>query len=138
VPSLVGMAAISLMLSWVYARRVQLPQVSLTPPNIRREAPGLMKLGLVFLVTGLLSVAAAYLIRLLVMQTHGPTAAGLYQAAWTVGGIYAGFVLQAMGADFYPRLSAVCNDNEACNRLVNEQAPVGILLAVAGSPCHLA
>ncbi len=132
VPSLVGMAAISLMLSWVYARRVQLPQVSLTPPDIRREAPGLMKLGLVFLVTGLLTVAAAYLIRLLVMQTHGPTAAGLYQAAWTVGGIYAGFVLQAMGADFYPRLSAVCNDNEASNRLVNEQAQVGMLLAGPG------
>jgi len=42
------------------------------------------------------------------------------------------FILQAMGADFYPRLSAVANDNAECNRLVNEQALIGLLLAGPG------
>jgi PST family polysaccharide transporter len=37
-----------------------------------------------------------------------------------------------MGADFYPRLTAVANDNAECNRLVNEQARVGLLLAGPG------
>src|SRR5271165_5676513 len=37
-----------------------------------------------------------------------------------------------MGADFYPRLSAVGNDNAECNRLVNEQALIGLLLAGPG------
>jgi PST family polysaccharide transporter len=37
-----------------------------------------------------------------------------------------------MGADFYPRLTAAAEDNEACNRLVNEQAKVGLLLAGPG------
>jgi len=37
-----------------------------------------------------------------------------------------------MGADFYPRLSAVANDNAECNRLVNEQALIGLLLAGPG------
>jgi PST family polysaccharide transporter len=56
----------------------------------------------------------------------------MYQSAWTLGGLYVGFILQAMGADFYPRLSAVANDNAECNRLVNEQALVGLLLAGPG------
>jgi antigen flippase len=37
-----------------------------------------------------------------------------------------------MGADFYPRLTASAKDNKACNRLVNEQAQVGLLLAGPG------
>jgi enterobacterial common antigen flippase len=37
-----------------------------------------------------------------------------------------------MGADFYPRLTASAKDNSACNRLVNEQAQIGLLLAGPG------
>jgi enterobacterial common antigen flippase len=42
------------------------------------------------------------------------------------------FVLQAMGADFYPRLVSAAADDAECNRLVNEQALVGMLTACAG------
>jgi PST family polysaccharide transporter len=38
-----------------------------------------------------------------------------------------------MAADFYPRLTASANDNTVCNRLVNEQALVGLLLAGPGA-----
>jgi antigen flippase len=37
-----------------------------------------------------------------------------------------------MGTDFYPRLTAVAADNRRCNRLVNEQAEISILLALPG------
>jgi len=67
-----------------------------------------------------------------VFRKLGEDAAGYYQAAWVLGGLYIGFILQAMGADFFPRLSAVSRNNEECNRLVNEQAEVGLLLAGAG------
>ena len=43
--------------------------------------------------------------------------------------MYVGFILQAMGSDFYPRLTAVADDHAECNRLVNEQAQIGLLLA---------
>ena len=35
-----------------------------------------------------------------------------------------------MGTDFYPRLTAVADDNHRCNKLVNEQAEISILLAL--------
>ena len=49
-----------------------------------------------------------------------------------MGGLYVGYILQAMGADFYPRLVSVATDNPRCNRLVNEQAQVSLLLAGPG------
>lgn len=56
--------------------------------------------------------------------------AGIYQAAWALSGLFAGFVLGAMGTDFYPRLTALIRDREAAVRAVNEQTEIGILLAV--------
>jgi PST family polysaccharide transporter len=77
-------------------------------------------------------MGVAYLVRIIVLRRIGEDAAGFYQAAWTLGGLYVGFILQAMGADFYPRLTVVANDPAKCNRLVNEQAEVGLLIAGPG------
>ena len=84
------------------------------------------------MASGLMTMGAAYLVRIMVLRKFDLEAAGCYQAAWALGGFYVGFILQAMGADFYPRLTAVANDNAECNRLVNEQAEVGLLLAGPG------
>ena len=40
--------------------------------------------------------------------------------------------------DFYPRLTAVADDNRRCNKLVNEQAEISILLALPGVLATLA
>jgi PST family polysaccharide transporter len=77
-------------------------------------------------------MGAAYAVRLIILRNSGIDAAGLYHSAWTLGGLYVGFILGAMGADFYPRLTAVSRDNAECNRLVNEQAHIGLLLAGPG------
>jgi enterobacterial common antigen flippase len=62
----------------------------------------------------------------------GMEATGLYQSAWTLGGLYVAFILQAMAADFYPRLTVCIRDHEVANRLVNEQMEIGLLLAGPG------
>ena len=77
-------------------------------------------------------MGVAYVVRIVILRKVGVEATGLYQSAWTLGGLYVGFILQAMGADFYPRLTAHSKDNRACNRLVNEQARVGLLMAGPG------
>ena len=106
--------------------------MQLTYGEVRLEADGLLKLGLAFMVSGLMVPCVAYFVRVFLSRQLGIAAAGMYQSAWTLGGLYVGFILQAMGADFYPRLSAVANDNAECNRLVNEQALIGLLIAGPG------
>jgi antigen flippase len=130
--SLVLLAAMSLATSWWYSRKIRLPVLSLSATQVGREASAMLKLGFAFMASGLLMSGAAYVVRLIVVRKVGFDAAGLYQAAWTLGGLYIGFILQAMGTDFYPRLTAIARDNTECNRVVNEQAHVSLLLAGPG------
>jgi antigen flippase len=132
VPALVAMAGMTLLLSWWYSRRVGFERPTLNVAEIRLEAAGLLKLGLAFMASGVLTMGAAYAVRMVIARKIGIGAAGLYQSAWTLGGLYVGFILQAMGADFYPRLTASIKDRATCNRLVNEQALVSLLLAGPG------
>lgn len=132
VPSIVGVAGMGIITTWWYSRKVQIRPPAMTVSAVREEAGAILKLGLAFMVSGLLMSGAAYAVRTMVLRTVGLEAAGLYQSAWALGGLYIGFILGAMGADFYPRLTAVAKDNDECNRLVNEQAHVGLLLAGPG------
>jgi PST family polysaccharide transporter len=132
VPSLVCVAGIGVLTSWWYARKIKVEPVNMTVVEVTTEVSGLLKLGFVFMTTALMSLAVTYLIRVIVNRQLGEDAAGYYTAAWQFGGIYVGFILSAMGTDFYPRLTAVAKDRVECNRLVNEQTEVGLLMAGPG------
>ncbi|MCX8089432.1 MAG: O-antigen translocase [Verrucomicrobiae bacterium] len=132
VPSIVCVTGMGILTSWWYARKVRVERVRLRLAEVAGEARALLRLGLVFMSTTLMAMGMAYLIRLILVRQMGVDAAGQYQAAWSLGGVYIGFIVQAMGADFYPRLTAVAKHPGECNRLVNEQAEVGLLLAGAG------
>lgn len=131
-PSLVLVAAMGILTSWWYSRKIPIQTPSISTFQVGQEAAALLKLGFAFMASGLLMAGAAYAVRLIVVRKVGFDAAGLYQAAWALGGLYIGFILQAMGADFYPRLTAIAKDNAECNRVVNEQAHVSMLLAGPG------
>jgi PST family polysaccharide transporter len=124
--------------SWHYARRVPVERVAPSRPELTQEIGHLLKLGFVFMSTGMMSTGALFLIRSLVTQEAGIVATGQFQAASALSTVYVGFVLQAMGTDFYPRLTAVATDNARCNQLVNEQAEISILLALPGVLATLA
>jgi antigen flippase len=132
VPSLIGVAAMTILTSWWYSRKIVVQASTVTLTQVRQEACALLKLGSAFMASGLLTMGVAYAVRITVMRKVGFEATGLYQSAWTLGGLYVGFILQAMGADFYPRLTASIHDKLQCNRLVNEQTLVGLLLAGPG------
>jgi len=132
VPSLVGVAATMILTSWWFSRKIRIQNPPISVSQVGHEAAVLLKLGTAFMVSGLMATGVAYVVRVILLQKVGFAATGIYQSAWVLGGLYVGFILQAMGADFYPRLSAVARDNKQCNRLVNEQALVGLLLAGPG------
>jgi O-antigen/teichoic acid export membrane protein len=132
VPSLVCVAAMGIATSWWYARKVKVERITMTWSEVTHEASELLKLGLAMMGGAAANLLAAYAVRIIIRQDVGIAAVGYYQAAWVLGGIYVDFILQAMGVDFYPRLTAVADDNPECNRLVNEQTEVGLLLAGPG------
>jgi PST family polysaccharide transporter len=132
VPFLITVSAMTILTSWWYARKIPVVQIILGWRESLREAKGLLSLGLVFMATGLMTTAVMYLIRVLVVRQLGMDGVGLYQAATTLSSLYIGVILGAMGMDFYPRLTAAAEDNKVCNRMVNEQTEVGLLIAAPG------
>ncbi len=109
-----------------------LPKVQAAPtplPQLVAQWRTLARLGVAFMGAGLLVNLGNLAVRTLVQRELGAEALGQFQAAWTLSMTYLGFVLGAMGTDYYPRLTATVHDRQATNRLVNEQTEVALLLA---------
>lgn len=135
VPLIIVSSASSIFVSWIYARRVNIPAVTMNRIEVLSYTKSFLGMGLAFLVSNLLSVASAYAARVFVGANLGIESVGLFTAALALSTIFVGFILEAMATDFYPRLSAVADVNSEVNRLVNEQTEMGLLL---GMPAVLA
>jgi len=128
----------SLAASWWYARRIKVAAVSMKWRDTMRESGPLLRLGLAAMSAAVMGAAIAYVVRVVIVRYLGFEAAGMYQSATALSAVYCGFILSSMGADFLPRVSSVARDDAKCNRLVNEQAEVGLLLAFPGICATLA
>jgi antigen flippase len=84
------------------------------------------------MLAGLATILSIYLIRIIMIRQFGLAELGIYQSAFNLSGILAQFVLTAMTADYYPRLTAVAGDNESVHRIVNEQSQISTLLSLPG------
>ncbi len=132
VPSLILAALAAIGIHWWYVRRVTIQRCSIPWASTFQLAVPMLRLGLAFMWSASLVVLVGFVTRALVVRELGIDQNGLYQAAWAISGMFCGFVLGAMGVDFYPRLAQVASDNVALKRLVNEQTEVGLLLATPG------
>jgi enterobacterial common antigen flippase len=132
-PALVGVAGVSAAVAWWYGHPWVVPRPRVDRLIWHRETRALVRLGLTFMASGFVVLGAGYAVRLILIRHGSLVEAGLFQSAWALGGLYVGLVLQAMGADFYPRLVGAAKDNVLCNRMVNEQALMGLLLCGVGS-----
>ncbi len=132
IPTLVAVSAFQLALSWYFARKVPILKAMLSLGQTLAEARDMVRLGLVMMTNGLMDTAVTYFAISLITQQEGLQAVGLYSAAFALSGMFANFVLGAMGADYYPRLTGVLSDNIAMKRMVNEQTEIGLALALPG------
>lgn len=119
----------TLLVSWCLVRKINLPVVSVASSQLYNQSGKLVGLGAVFMSSAVMTVGVQFAVRAILTQKLGIEATGDFHAAWTISMLYIGFALNAMGTDYFPRLTAVAADHDASRRLVNEQAEVAILLA---------
>jgi enterobacterial common antigen flippase len=119
----------TLLVALWHARR--LPPYRSRPAvrDLLRSVRELLGLGVVFLATALVGTLAALVLRLMIDEHLGRDATGQFQAAYGIAGYYVGFLLQALAADYFPKLSGIADDEKAVNDAVNEQAEASLLLA---------
>ncbi len=95
----------------------------------------LIRLGIALQIGNVVSALAVYLIRVLILRSHGNDLqagladAGFFQAAFVVASTLPGVIFSANSSDFYPRIAAAKDEAEA--RLITEkQIQASLLLAM--------
>ena len=92
------------------------------------ESLAMIRFGLPIMCSVLIDSAVILYVRKEVINTLGMEAAGLFQVAWAVTGIYIGFIFSAMMREYYPRLIQLAKSNSQTNAAVNQQIVLAIWL----------
>ncbi len=121
----------SLFSSWYYSNFIQINKIKLSLKNIFLGGLDMAKTGIFIVATIFVSSIFMYLIRMVILKKSDFSSVGLFQSVWTISNIYINVLLNAMLADYFPRLSKFSNDNDASNKLINEQLEITLL---AGAP----
>jgi O-antigen/teichoic acid export membrane protein len=106
-----------------------LPSLSTVSPQSTKVLWPLFKLGLPIVAASIVTIGTQLVARSLVFNHLGVDAAGHFQAAWSVSTTYIGFVLSAMAADYFPRLSAMNGQHQSSARLVNQQTDMALTIS---------
>ena len=96
----------------------------------RAPLAALLAVGVAFMGSALLGTGMNFVTRLLVARSLGTETAGLFHASWSIAGLYLTFLLGALSAEYYPRISALSTDSAALGRAVAAQARLVVHLVV--------
>jgi len=128
VPGIIGTGLVSLLLSWYFARKVRITRIILNPKQTFAEGKNMLGMGFMISLSGLLTVAASYVVRIFIGRIGSVEQVGLYTAGFAIINTYVGLIFNAMATDYYPRLSAVSQDNKLCKKTINQQAEIALLI----------
>lgn len=125
----VSVQAAALAVGLVLVLRLPRPGTAVNLRQVLRQGGVMAALGLSFMISVFAAGLAVLAVRSTIGQQLGGVALGQFAASWIISSTYVGFILQAMGTDFYPRLSEAIDDRATAARLVSEQVETAVLLA---------
>jgi O-antigen/teichoic acid export membrane protein len=128
VPGIIVTAITAFMLTWYFARKVNVKPIYVSRLRTIAEGKGMLKMGFMISLSGLIALGASYIVRLFISNTGGVDQVGLYSAGFAIINTYVGLIFTAMSTDYYPRLSAVAHDNSKSIRVINQQAEIALLI----------
>lgn len=128
VPTMIGISLSALIFSFYYSKKVQIERKNVTKVQFVTEGKRIIKLGFMLTVSGLLTLLTAYLIQIYVGKQGGLEQVGFYNAGFTLLNSYVGIIFTVMSTDYFPRLAAISNQNEAVRTSVMQQSFLSILI----------
>lgn len=135
VPVILLMALINLVVIFFYSKRIKIVNVNVSFNSSFYDGLSMVKLGIFTVFTGFIMQLSLYYVRISINDHLGMESVGFYGVATTLAVTYMGLIFSAMGADYYPKLSAINKDNDKVNKAVLEQTKIILLL---GTPLILA
>jgi len=128
VPAIIITSIANLIQKWYFAKKVKIEKVAVSRKVFVLEAKDMLNMGLMLSLSGLYLLAKDYGIRTYISNIGGMEEVGLYSAGILIVNTYVGMVFTAMSTDYFPRLSAVAEDNNEARKLINQQAEIAVLI----------
>ncbi len=128
VPGIIISALTSLMINWYYSRKIEISPIYVSKVRTIAEGKEMLTLGFMISLSGMISLGVSYIVRAFISRYGGIEQVGLYSAGFVIINTYVGLIFTAMSMDYYPRLSAVSDNNEKCKIAINQQIEFSILI----------
>jgi O-antigen/teichoic acid export membrane protein len=128
VPGIIVTSLITLLLSWYFSSKIKIEPVKVNTIRTFAEGRNMLNLGFIISLSGIMAAASAYIVRIYISKTGGLEQTGLYNGGFAIINTYVGLVFTAMGTDYFPRLSALANNNQLCKQTINQQAEIAVLI----------
>ena len=114
-----------------YFRKIKYRYIKNSFSEVLRKGKKIVQLGSYMTFTTIVATLTLYIIRQYILTHDSMEGVGIFQASWSLAIIYIGIILNSMGADYYPRLAMISDNDYRLNILTNEQTMVTLLI---GSP----
>lgn len=137
IPTILLNSVCSLMLSWLYSRRIKIEKVQVTSKQTLEQGKQMLVMGVSMSLSGIFASIVSYAIRGFVQGAGGVEQVGLFQAGFVIMTTYVGMVMNAISTDYYPRLAAINKDNEKCREAVSQQGEIGTMILAPMLTCCL-
>lgn len=121
---------VTYLINLFFSSKIKLEEVKVSFLQSYNEGGEMIKLGLFTVVTGVISTATLYYVRITIGEKLGIDSVGYYSVAISLAVTYMSIIFNAMSADYFPRLGAINNDDEKVNLAVLEQTKIVLLLGM--------
>ena len=128
VPAIIASSVVSLVLAWLFGRKVSIEPVEVTQKQTLTEGKNMLQMGFLISLSGLMAVGVSYILSIFISHNGGVEQVGLYNAGFAIINTYVALIFNAMATDYYPRLSAISHDNKRCRQAINQQAEIALLI----------
>ena len=133
VPAIIIATFMSFIFTYYYSQKLDIAPVAISRKEAVSEGKGIINLGVMLSLSSMITLLVAYIIRIYIGSSNeteelGLIDVGLYSAGFVILNSYVGIIFNAMGTDYFPRLSEIANDIIKLRKTVLEQAIVAILL----------
>lgn len=128
-PSFIGTGLISFICVEYYYRKQNIKRVPLSYKETYQTGLQSLKLGIFIVSATFIGTASMFAVKAFITRTIDIETAGLFQSAWAITNVSLILILRSMGSDFFPRLSAISDDNNKTKQLVNEQTYIVLIIS---------
>lgn len=128
VPSLIMAALASFIFSYYYVKQIETTQIKISLKEAFDESSVMLKMGIALMYVNFLVVLSDYIIRSYINHVSTLEMVGLFQAGSMIISSYFGVIIIALTTDYYPRISAINDDNEKVSEEFNRQVEVSLLI----------